>query len=84
MGHGGGSLLSGAGKISQFAGAESGLADSGAGTEVYPEKLGEAKEKRKDGTFLRALSEGTGGRSGRYSIIRIINEIEKQGSVGTG
>jgi len=39
MGHGGGSLLSGAGKISQFAGAESGLADSGAGTEVYPEKL---------------------------------------------
>ena len=38
------------------------FADSGAEMAVYPKKLAEAKGKRKNGTFLRTLSQGTGGR----------------------
>jgi hypothetical protein len=46
--------------------------------EVYPKKLGKAKEKRKDGTFLRTLSTGTGGRRDRCSILLIIIGIENE------
>jgi hypothetical protein len=52
-------------------------ADSGTGISVYPKKLGEANGKRKCGTFLRTLSEGTGVHSDRRSILFFIIEIEK-------
>jgi hypothetical protein len=47
------------------------------GMAVYPEKLGEANGKRKCGTFLRTLYEGTGVHSDRRSILFFIIEIEK-------
>jgi hypothetical protein len=51
---------------------------------MCPKRLGEAKRKRKSGTFLRNLYEGTGGRWDRYSILCIIIEIGKQQLVATG
>jgi hypothetical protein len=51
-------------------------AGSGTGMAVYPEKLGEANGKRKCGTFLRTLYEGTGVPSDRRSILFFIIEIE--------
>ena len=53
------------------------FAGSGTGMAVYPEKLGEANGKRKCGTFLRTLYEGTGVHSDRLSILFFIIEIEK-------